>query len=43
MSEFVRASRLYDAEAGEPLHFEWATVQRFSETHEAVDRYTGGQ
>ncbi|MBO4249463.1 hypothetical protein IL252_16775 [Halomicrobium sp. IBSBa] len=42
MSEFVRASRLYDAESGEPLRFDWAKMQPLGESQAEVERAVGG-
>ncbi|WP_170093776.1 hypothetical protein [Halomicrobium mukohataei] len=38
MSEFVRASRLYDTEASEPLRFDWAKMQPLSESQQEVEQ-----
>jgi len=35
---FVRASRLYDTEASEPLRFDWAKMQPLSESQKAVEQ-----
>ena len=42
MSEFVRASRLYDAQASEPLRFDWAKMQLLSESQAEVERAVEG-
>ncbi|ACV46598.1 MULTISPECIES: hypothetical protein [Halomicrobium] len=41
MSEFVRASRLYDVEASEPLRFDWAKMQPLRESQQEVERAVG--
>lgn len=41
MSEFVRASQLYDAEASEPLRFDWARMQPLRESQAEVERAVG--
>lgn len=38
MNEFVRASRLYDVEAGERRHFDWEKGQSLSESQEDVEQ-----
>lgn len=38
MTEFVRASRLYDVEAGEPLRFDWGKMQPLAESQVEVER-----
>ncbi len=38
MTGFVRASRLYDVETGEPLHFDWAKFQPLAESQAEVER-----
>jgi len=40
--EFVRASRLYDAEASEPLHFDWGKMQPVSDSQEEVEQAVQG-
>ena len=35
---FVRASRLYDVEASEPLRFDWAKMQPLSKSQQEVER-----
>ncbi|WP_208628726.1 hypothetical protein [Halomicrobium sp. IBSBa] len=36
--EFVRASRLYDVEASEPLRFDWAKMQPLAESQTEVEQ-----
>ena len=38
MTGFVRASRLYDTEASEPLRFDWAKMQLLGESQEEVEQ-----
>jgi hypothetical protein len=38
VTEFVRASRLYDVEAGEPLAFYWAKLQPVAESQAEIER-----
>lgn len=38
MRVFVRASRLYDVEAGEPLHFDWGKMQPLAESQAEIER-----
>jgi hypothetical protein len=38
VSEFVRASRLYDVEAGEPLDFDWGKMQPLAESQAEVEQ-----
>jgi len=42
VSEFVRASRLYDVEASKPLHFDWGKMQPLSESQKEVERAVQG-
>lgn len=42
MTGFVRASRLYDAEASEPLRFDWAKMQPLRESQQEVERAVQG-
>lgn len=38
MTGFVRASELYDIEAGEPLQFDWTNLQPLAESQAEVER-----
>ncbi|WP_324664187.1 hypothetical protein [Haloarcula sediminis] len=38
MTEFVRATRLYDVEAGEPVAFDWAKLQPIAESQAEIER-----
>ncbi|EMA20003.1 hypothetical protein [Haloarcula argentinensis] len=38
MTGFVRASELYDVEAGEPLQFDWTNLKPLSESQAEVER-----
>jgi hypothetical protein len=38
MTGFVRASRLYDVEAGEPLHFDWTKTQPLAQSQAEVEQ-----
>ncbi|MBX0348575.1 hypothetical protein [Haloarcula pellucida] len=38
MSEFVRASRLYDVAASEPRHFDWTKMQPVAVSQAEVER-----
>ena len=47
MKGFVRASELYDVEAGEPLRFDWTNFQPLAksqaEVEQAVEEIEGGR
>ncbi|WP_018257645.1 hypothetical protein [Halomicrobium katesii] len=43
MTEFVRASRLYDVEAGTPLGFGWAAMRPLAENRQSTKQYREGQ
>ncbi|AAV47122.1 unknown [Haloarcula marismortui ATCC 43049] len=38
MTGFVRASRLYDVEAGEPLQFDWTNHQPLEQSQAEVEQ-----
>ncbi|EMA34373.1 hypothetical protein [Haloarcula japonica] len=38
MTAFVRASELYDVEAGEPLQFDWTNLQPLPESQAEIER-----
>lgn len=38
VTEFVRASRLYDAQAGERVQWDWATMQPLAVSQQRVER-----
>ena len=38
MKGFVRASELYDVEAGEPLQFDWANCRPLTESQAEVEQ-----
>ena len=38
MTEFVRASRLYDVDTGEPINFDWAKLQPVYESQAEIER-----
>lgn len=38
MTEFVRASRLYDVSAGEPVPFDWSKLQPVAESQAEIER-----
>ena len=38
MSEFVRASQLYDIDAGEPVPFDWSKRQPVAESQAEIER-----
>lgn len=38
MKGFVRASELYDVEAGEPLQFDWTNFQPLAKSQSEVER-----
>ena len=42
MTEFVRASRLYDVESGEPVAFDWAKNQSVAESQAEIERAVAG-
>ena len=42
MSEFVRASRLYDVERGERVPWDWSKRQSVAESQREVERAVAG-
>lgn len=38
VTEFVRASRLYDVDASEPVAFDWAKLQPVYESQAEIER-----
>jgi len=38
VTDFVRASRLYDVEASEPIGFDWAKMQPVTESQAEIER-----
>lgn len=38
MTGFVRASRLYDVDSGEPVAFDWAKLQPVTESQAEIER-----